>query len=125
MPTSAPATAAADAARCALAAIRRRAFGERAQQPLERGDVGAHPAGAVGDPGPGGTGQRAQAGLGRHELLGLGGELVEVGLERGVVVRLGERLASGDADGDPLGQLPVDGLGHRRITRVGSGRLPP
>ena len=83
--------------------------GERPQQPLERRDVGPDPPGAVGDPGPGGAGERAQAGGLGDQLLGLGGELGEVGRERGVVVRLGERLAAGDADGDALGERPVDG----------------
>ena len=46
------------------------------------------------------------------QLLGDRGELGEVGRERGVVVRLGERLVAGGPDGHPLGQGPVDGRCH-------------
>ena len=65
-PTSSPAT------RLATAPVDRAGagvelVGERPEQPLERADVGVDPAGAVGDPGPGRTGQRAQpGGLGRR-----------------------------------------------------------
>ena len=64
--------------RCGRAARARRcadAFaepvGERAQQALERRDVGPDPAGPVDDPGPGRAGQRAQTGRVGRQLLGL------------------------------------------------------
>ncbi len=44
-----------------------------------------------------------------HQLLGLGRQLVEVGLQRGVQVAVLERLASGDAGSHPLGHVPPDG----------------
>ena len=82
---------------------------DRAQEALERGDVGADPAGAVGDPGPGRAGQATQPGGVGDQLLGLRGELGEVGLQRGVVVRVGEGLVPPcQPSGDPLGELPVD-----------------
>ena len=37
-------------------------IGDRTQQALERGDVGLHPSGAVGDPRPGRAGERPQPG---------------------------------------------------------------
>ena len=46
-----------------------------------------YPLGPVGDPGPGRPGQRPQTGLGRHQLLGLGGQLLEVRLQQLAVVR--------------------------------------
>ena len=52
------------------------------------------------------------------------GELGEVGLERVVVVRLAERLAAGDPDGDPLRQLPVDGSRHGVSPSGTGGRRP-
>ena len=60
-----------------------------------------------------------------HQLLGLGRQLLEVGLQRGVVVGLGEGLTARDPDGDPLGQVPCDGvrsryrlLGYFRLTTL-------
>ena len=66
----------------------------------------------VGDPGPGRAGPRAQPGGVGHQLLGLRGQLVEVGAERVVVVRVGERVAAAGPDGDPLGEVPVDRIAH-------------
>ena len=63
-------------------------IGDGPQQPLERRDVGAHPALAIGDPGPGVARQAPQPGGLRHLLLRDRGELVEVTSQRLVVVRL-------------------------------------
>ena len=60
------------------------------------------------------TRERPKTRLARDELLGLSRQLVEVGLERVVVVRLGKRLSARDADRDALCQSPVDGGGHSR-----------
>ena len=52
-------------------------------------------ASTVGDARPGRAAQRAQAGLGRDQLFGLGGQLLEIRLQRGVVVGVGERFTPG------------------------------
>ena len=70
--------------------------------------VFAPPSGPVSDSGPGGTSQASQTGRVGDPLLGDRGELLEVGREGGVVVRLGEGLLAGGADGHALGQAPID-----------------
>ena len=95
---------------------------ERPQQALERRQVGPDPARTVGDPGPGGAGGRAQPGLLGDQLLGLGGELLEVGAEGGVVVGLGQRLPAGDAYGDALGRVPPDRVQVRGTRAHGAPR---
>ena len=55
----------------------------------------------------------------RDQLLGLGGGLVEVGLERVRQVGRGERLPPGGPDRDPLGELPVDRAVAHAISRRG------
>ena len=56
------------------------------------------------------------------EPLGLGRERVEVVAERSGEVRRGERLASGDSSGHPLGERPVERVG-RTGRRRGERRL--
>ena len=83
------------------------------QQALERGDVGLDPAGAVGDPGPGRAGQRRAARWLADQLLGLRGQLGEVGRERVVVVRRRRRA-----------RVPATRIGHLLGERP-SRRRPP
>ena len=70
------------------------------------------PAGPVGDPGPGRARRRAQAGGLGHQLLGLGGELLEVPLEEVGPVGGGQAAAAPDPAGHPLGGVPAPR--HRR-----------
>ena len=60
----------------------RQLVGDGPQQTLKGRHVGVDPLGPVGHPGPGRAGQRPQPGLGRHQLLGFGGQLLEVGLQQ-------------------------------------------
>ncbi len=46
------------------------------------------------------------------EVLGPGGDGVEVALERGGQIRLLERIVAGDPPGETLGQPPVDRVGN-------------
>ena len=69
-------------------------------------------------------------GGGGHQLLGLGGELREVGNERIGVVGAAEGFVSGHPDGDALRDAPVDDLGaghvasaHRRLGYFGRTTL--
>ena len=94
-----------------------------AEQALERGDVGPDPSGAVGDAGPGRAAERAQPGGLGHELFGLRGELGEVGVERVVVVGLGERLAPATPVPPPARRAPSRPPRSSQVVRVHSGGL--
>jgi hypothetical protein len=83
-------------------------LGEGAQEAAERRQVGPDPPGPVGDPDPRRPGEGTKPRLLGHQLLGLGGEGGEVGLERVVVVGLGQGLAPCDPNGDPLRHIPSD-----------------
>ena len=101
--------------------------GHGPEQSLERRDVGADPAGSVGDPSAGGTRKRAQAGLERDQFLGLGGESLEVRVQRGVVIRGGERFVAADPNRHALGHVPVDQRMTHGCTdvRPGTGTTSP
>ena len=91
-----------------------------ADQPLEAGHVGVDPPGAVGDPGPGRARGRAEPGGRGHQLLGLGGQLLEVGLEEVGPVGGGQVAAAPDPSGHPFGGVPRHGtaaVGRRRRSR--------
>jgi hypothetical protein len=124
-PELGPCEAGGDRRQRAGADLLAEALEDRAQETLERREVGPNPPRAVGHPRPGGAGERSQAGLDDDQLLGLGGQHVEVGLQRVVVVRLGEGLAARHADGDLLGEAPVDGAGHAPATASGIGGRRP
>ena len=89
------------------------AVGQRAQQALEGRHVGPDPRPPVDDAGACRGGRPQADGLG-HELFGLLGGLGEVAADRTdrrrAKIRLGAAL--GHPEGDPLGQIPVDGLRH-------------
>jgi hypothetical protein len=82
------------------------------QQALERRDVGADPSLAIGDARPSEPRRAAQAGGLGDLLLGTSSQFLEVGGQRGVVVRLGERFPARCSDRDLLGQRPVDRRWH-------------
>ena len=89
---------------------------------LEAGHVGMDPSRPVGDPGPGRARRRAQAGRRRHQLLGLGGELLEIGLEQVGPVRGGEATPVPHPAGHPLGGFPSHRpAGVGRTSGVGHG----
>jgi hypothetical protein len=64
----------------------------------------------IEDEGAGRLPGRLQPGELGDEVLGPGGDSVEVGLERGGQVRRLQRVVAGDAAGQPLRQPPVDRL---------------
>ena len=84
--------------------------GQRSQQPLERGQVGIDPAGAVGDSTPSRARERPQARAALDQILGLLGELREVALQAVSVPGRRVGLAAGCAQRDAPGEVPVDGI---------------
>ena len=66
--------------------------------------------------------------VGVAAAVGLGRQICEVGTQRVVVVRAGERVGARDADGDLLGEAPVDRAAHRGATDLrtsGTSARPP
>ena len=61
--------------------------GHRPQQTLKGRHVGVDPLRSVGHPGPSRAGQRPEAGLDGDQLLGFGGQFLELDLERALLVR--------------------------------------
>ncbi len=59
----------------------------------------------------------------RDEILGPDRQRVEVGLQRGREVGVGERIAAGDEPGDAAGRGPVDGIGRPPCTVSGLAHL--
>jgi hypothetical protein len=78
----------------------------------EAPDVGIDPALTVEDEGFRRVGGDLEAGEFTDELLGPGGDGVEVALERSGQVGLLQWVVAGDAAGEPLGEPPVDWLGN-------------
>ena len=91
---------------------------ERAEQPLQGGQVGPDPVGPAHDTRTGVTGERTEAGGGLDQVLGTGRVVVELGRQAFQVVGAAERRPISHPDGDTLGQAPVDeGSGHLRHQR--------
>jgi hypothetical protein len=68
--------------------------GYRSKEPLEGGDVGLDPLGAIDDPRSRWTSEGTQTGLCRYEVLSLFGQLREVRLEQPALVPGQLRLAA-------------------------------